>query len=143
MVYEAIPLDFLHMAFSLLPATQFLTNILDRYCSKLMVYKKHYQVVRCAITHINITVQATVLMAEGILTPKVISVYVEAGLSLFYVSLRTPSLVHLNPYVCAALVSVSSNIHVYKRPSLQRPVYHRLHCYRYLYARLQRGLRQR
>ena len=45
-------LDFLveaHMAFSLLPETLFLTiNILDRYCSKLIVYKKHYQLVGCA-----------------------------------------------------------------------------------------------
>ena len=42
-------LDFLieaHAAFALLPETLFLTvNILDRYCSKRVVYKKHYQLV--------------------------------------------------------------------------------------------------
>ena len=45
-------LDFLieaHTAFGLLPETLFLTvNILDRYCSKRIVYKKHYQLVGCA-----------------------------------------------------------------------------------------------
>ncbi|EEH39513.2 hypothetical protein PAAG_08782 [Paracoccidioides lutzii Pb01] len=45
-------LDFLieaHTAFQLLPATLFLTvNLLDRYCSKRVVYKKHYQLVGCA-----------------------------------------------------------------------------------------------
>lgn len=44
-------LDFLieaHLAFSLLPETLFLTvNILDRYCSKRVVYKRHYQLVGC------------------------------------------------------------------------------------------------
>ena len=42
-------LDFLieaHAAFALLPETLFLTvNILDRYCSKRVVYRKHYQLV--------------------------------------------------------------------------------------------------
>ncbi|KAI1906792.1 hypothetical protein LOZ53_005270 [Ophidiomyces ophidiicola] len=45
-------LDFLieaHAAFQLLPATLFLTvNLLDRYCSKRVVYKRHYQLVGCA-----------------------------------------------------------------------------------------------
>jgi len=45
-------LDFLieaHMAFSLLPETLYLTvNILDRYCSRRVVYKRHYQLVACA-----------------------------------------------------------------------------------------------
>ncbi|KAI9715240.1 MAG: hypothetical protein M1812_006051 [Candelaria pacifica] len=45
-------LDFLteaHGAFQLLPETLFLTiNLLDRYCSKRVVYKKHYQLVGCA-----------------------------------------------------------------------------------------------
>ncbi|RJE17129.1 G1 S-specific cyclin, partial [Aspergillus sclerotialis] len=45
-------LDFLieaHAAFQLLPATLFLIiNILDRYCSKRVVYKRHYQLVGCA-----------------------------------------------------------------------------------------------
>ena len=45
-------LDFLteaHSAFGLLPETLFLTiNLLDRYCSKRIVYKKHYQLVGCA-----------------------------------------------------------------------------------------------
>lgn len=45
-------LDFLveaHMAFQLLPETLFLTvNLLDRYCSKRVVYKRHYQLVGCA-----------------------------------------------------------------------------------------------
>jgi hypothetical protein len=45
-------LDFLieaHSAFRLLPATLFLTvNLLDRYCSKRVVYKRHYQLVGCA-----------------------------------------------------------------------------------------------
>ena len=45
-------LDFLieaHTAFGLLPETLFLTiNILDRYCSKRTVYKRHYQLVGCA-----------------------------------------------------------------------------------------------
>lgn len=45
-------LDFLieaHTAFQLLPSTLFLTvNLLDRYCSKRIVYKKHYQLVGCA-----------------------------------------------------------------------------------------------
>ena len=44
-------LDFLieaHAAFELLPETLFLTvNLLDRYCSKRVVYKKHYQLVGC------------------------------------------------------------------------------------------------
>ena len=42
-------LDFLleaHTAFSLLPETLFLTvNLLDRYCSKRIVYKRHFQLV--------------------------------------------------------------------------------------------------
>lgn len=45
-------LDFLieaHSAFGLLPDTLFLTiNLLDRYCSKRVVYKKHYQLVGCS-----------------------------------------------------------------------------------------------
>ena len=45
-------LDFLieaHAAFGLLPETLFLTiNILDRYCSRRIVYKKHYQLVGCS-----------------------------------------------------------------------------------------------
>ncbi|KAN0078534.1 Cyclin-like protein [Elaphomyces granulatus] len=45
-------LDFLieaHAAFQLLPCTLFLTtNLLDRYCSKRVVYKRHYQLVGCA-----------------------------------------------------------------------------------------------
>ena len=45
-------LDFLieaHTAFGLLPETLFLTiNVLDRYCSKRIVYKRHYQLVGCA-----------------------------------------------------------------------------------------------
>jgi hypothetical protein len=45
-------LDFLveaHSAFQLLPTTLFLTvNLLDRYCSKRVVYKRHYQLVGCA-----------------------------------------------------------------------------------------------
>lgn len=45
-------LDFLieaHAAFQLLPATLFSTvNLLDRYCSKRVVYKRHYQLVGCA-----------------------------------------------------------------------------------------------
>ena len=45
-------LDFLieaHTAFGLLPETLFLTiNILDRYCSKRIVYKRHYQLVGCS-----------------------------------------------------------------------------------------------
>jgi hypothetical protein len=45
-------LDFLveaHSAFQLLPDTLFLTiNLLDRYCSKRVVYKRHYQLVGCA-----------------------------------------------------------------------------------------------
>lgn len=45
-------LDFLieaHNAFGLLPDTLFLTiNLLDRYCSKRVVYKKHYQLVGCS-----------------------------------------------------------------------------------------------
>lgn len=45
-------LDFLteaHAAFQLLPETLYLTvNILDRYCSKRVVYKRHYQLVACA-----------------------------------------------------------------------------------------------
>lgn len=45
-------LDFLieaHSAFGLLPETLFLAiNLLDRYCSKRVVYKKHYQLVGCA-----------------------------------------------------------------------------------------------
>ena len=44
-------LDFLieaHAAFALLPETLFLTiNILDRYCSKRVVYRRHYQLVGC------------------------------------------------------------------------------------------------
>lgn len=44
--------DFLveaHTAFQLLPETLFLTiNLLDRYCSKRVVYKRHYQLVGCA-----------------------------------------------------------------------------------------------
>ncbi|KAI1433878.1 cyclin [Xylaria sp. CBS 124048] len=45
-------IDFLieaHAAFVLLPETLFLTvNLLDRYCSKRVVYKQHYQLVGCA-----------------------------------------------------------------------------------------------
>lgn len=45
-------IDFLietHNAFALLPETLFLTvNLLDRYCSKRVVYKQHYQLVGCA-----------------------------------------------------------------------------------------------
>lgn len=45
-------LDFLveaHAAFQLLPETLFLTvNLLDRYCSRRVVYKRHYQLVGCA-----------------------------------------------------------------------------------------------
>ena len=45
-------LDFLieaHSAFQLLPESLFLTvNLLDRYCSKRVVYKRHYQLVGCA-----------------------------------------------------------------------------------------------
>jgi hypothetical protein len=45
-------LDFLieaHSAFQLLPDTLFLAiNILDRYCSRRVVYKRHYQLVGCA-----------------------------------------------------------------------------------------------
>ncbi|KAL2210585.1 hypothetical protein CC79DRAFT_523105 [Sarocladium strictum] len=45
-------IDFLieaHAAFTLLPETLFLTvNLLDRYCSKRVVYKQHYQLVGCA-----------------------------------------------------------------------------------------------
>ncbi len=45
-------IDFLieaHAAFSLLPETLFLAvNLLDRYCSKRVVYKRHYQLVGCA-----------------------------------------------------------------------------------------------
>jgi len=38
-----------HQAFSLLPETLFLAvNLLDRYCSKRVVYKQHYQLVGCA-----------------------------------------------------------------------------------------------
>ena len=38
-----------HAAFSLLPETLFLTiNLLDRYCSRRVVYKQHYQLVGCA-----------------------------------------------------------------------------------------------
>ncbi|KAK7177570.1 cyclin domain-containing protein [Paraphaeosphaeria sporulosa] len=45
-------LDFLieaHAAFQLLPETLFLAvNLLDRYCSRRFVYKRHYQLVGCA-----------------------------------------------------------------------------------------------
>ena len=45
-------IDFLieaHAHFGLLPETLFLTvNLLDRYCSKRVVYKQHYQLVGCA-----------------------------------------------------------------------------------------------
>ncbi|KAH0536986.1 hypothetical protein FGG08_006188 [Glutinoglossum americanum] len=45
-------IDFLieaHVAFQLLPETLFLAiNLLDRYCSKRVVYKRHYQLVGCA-----------------------------------------------------------------------------------------------
>lgn len=45
-------LDFLieaHAAFGLLPETLFLcVNLLDRYCSRRIVYKRHYQLVGCA-----------------------------------------------------------------------------------------------
>ncbi|KAL3418090.1 cyclin domain-containing protein [Phlyctema vagabunda] len=45
-------IDFLieaHAAFQLLPETLFLAvNLLDRYCSRRVVYKKHYQLVGCA-----------------------------------------------------------------------------------------------
>ncbi|TGZ81791.1 hypothetical protein EX30DRAFT_232915 [Ascodesmis nigricans] len=38
-----------HNAFKLLPETLFLTiNLLDRYCSKRVVFKRHYQLVGCA-----------------------------------------------------------------------------------------------
>lgn len=44
--------DFLieaHNAFGLIPETLFLTiNLLDRYCSRRIVYKKHYQLVGCS-----------------------------------------------------------------------------------------------
>lgn len=44
--------DFLieaHNAFGLIPETLFLTiNLLDRYCSRRVVYKKHYQLVGCS-----------------------------------------------------------------------------------------------
>jgi hypothetical protein len=44
--------DFLieaHAAFQLLPETLFLAvNLLDRYCSRRVVYKRHYQLVGCA-----------------------------------------------------------------------------------------------
>ena len=44
-------IDFLieaHGAFALLPETLFLTvNLLDRYCSRRIVYRKHYQLVGC------------------------------------------------------------------------------------------------
>lgn len=45
-------LDFMveaHAAFALLPDTLYLAvNLLDRYCSKRVVYKRHYQLVGCA-----------------------------------------------------------------------------------------------
>ncbi|KAI8710913.1 Cyclin N-terminal domain-containing protein [Fusarium sp. LHS14.1] len=45
-------IDFLietHAAFALLPETLFLTvNLLDRYCSKRVIYKQSYQLVGCA-----------------------------------------------------------------------------------------------
>lgn len=45
-------LDFLieaHTAFDLLPETLFLAiNLLDRYCSRRVVYKRHYQLVGCS-----------------------------------------------------------------------------------------------
>lgn len=45
-------LDFLieaHAAFQLLPETLYLSvNLLDRYCSRRVVYKRHYQLVGCA-----------------------------------------------------------------------------------------------
>lgn len=45
-------IDFLieaHAAFGLLPDTLFLAiNLLDRYCSRRVVYKRHYQLVGCA-----------------------------------------------------------------------------------------------
>jgi len=45
-------IDFLieaHSAFQLLPETLFLAvNLLDRYCSRRVVYKRHYQLVGCA-----------------------------------------------------------------------------------------------
>ncbi|KAI6247160.1 G1/S-specific cyclin CCN1 [Erysiphe necator] len=45
-------IDFLveaHAAYQLLPETFFLTvNLLDRYCSRRVVYKRHYQLVGCA-----------------------------------------------------------------------------------------------
>jgi hypothetical protein len=45
-------IDFLieaHAAFALLPETLFVTvNLLDRYCSKRIVHKQHYQLVGCA-----------------------------------------------------------------------------------------------
>ena len=45
-------LDFMieaHAAFGLLPETLFLAvNLLDRYCSRRIVYKRHYQLVGCA-----------------------------------------------------------------------------------------------
>lgn len=49
-------LDFLieaHAAFQLLPETLHLAiNLLDRYCSKRVVYKRHYQLVGCAALQI-------------------------------------------------------------------------------------------
>ncbi|KAH7248353.1 Cyclin, N-terminal domain-containing protein [Fusarium solani] len=51
-VDEPYLIDFLieaHAVFALLPETLFLTvNLLDRYCSKRVVYKQHYQLVGCA-----------------------------------------------------------------------------------------------
>lgn len=45
-------MDFLieaHAAFQLLPDTLYLTvNLMDRYCSRRVVYKRHYQLVGCA-----------------------------------------------------------------------------------------------
>lgn len=51
MVYASILLDFLielHSSFRLQPQTLFLClNIIDRYCAKRIVFKRHYQLVGC------------------------------------------------------------------------------------------------
>ena len=51
MVYASILLDFLielHSSFKLQPTTLFLClNIIDRYCAKRIVFKRHYQLVGC------------------------------------------------------------------------------------------------
>ena len=49
---RSLLIDFLvevHLAFKLAPQTLFLTiNILDRYCSRRVIYKRHYQLVCCS-----------------------------------------------------------------------------------------------